>query len=243
MLVILILSCGTIAEGEKNTPTAKNENYVPTEAYEKRQIEGWTVFVNKALLEERSELGDRALRLLEVRLFEIQHTVPAAAVKELKRVPIWLGFKGGQPRCAAYHPSREWLSNNGFNTDKAKAVEISNAENFLAWSQAQPCMVLHEMAHAYHDRVLGWGHEGIMAAYKAAKEKGDYEEVLHYSGRVKQAYAMNNHKEYFAEATEAYFGTNDFYPFMRAELRGHDKRMLGVLEEVWKVRKTRGKNE
>ena len=26
--------------------------------------------------------------------------------------------------------------------------------------------------------------------------------------------------EYFAEASEAFFGTNDFYPFVRAELRG-----------------------
>ena len=28
--------------------------------------------------------------------------------------------------------------------------------------------------------------------------------------------------EYFAEASEAYFGTNDFFPFVRIELRRHD---------------------
>ena len=32
-------------------------------------------------------------------------------------------------------------------------------------------------------------------------------------------YAATNHKEYFAEATEAYFYKNDFYPFVRGELK------------------------
>ncbi len=54
--------------------------------------------------------------------------------------------------------------------------------------------------------------------------------------RVKH-YGLNNHKEYFAESTEAYFGVNDFYPFVRAELKEHDPKMFGVLEAVWgKVR-------
>ena len=42
-----------------------------------------------------------------------------------------------------------------------------------------------------------------------------------------------NDQEYFAELTEAYFGTNDFYPFVRAELKQHDPKMYQVLEKVW----------
>jgi hypothetical protein len=39
--------------------------------------------------------------------------------------------------------------------------------------------------------------------------------------------------EYFAEATEAFFGTNDYYPFVRSELKVHDPKMYDVLKEAW----------
>jgi len=46
-------------------------------------------------------------------------------------------------------------------------------------------------------------------------------------------YAANNDKEYFAEGTEAYFYRNDFYPFVRAELKEHDPVLHDLLEEIW----------
>ena len=39
--------------------------------------------------------------------------------------------------------------------------------------------------------------------------------------------------EYFAELSESYFGTNDFYPFIRAELKVHDPRGFEVLKAAW----------
>jgi dipeptidyl-peptidase-4 len=46
-------------------------------------------------------------------------------------------------------------------------------------------------------------------------------------------YAATNHKEYFAEGTEAYFYHNDFYPFVRAELKQHDPTLHDALEKIW----------
>ncbi|MBM3867292.1 MAG: zinc-dependent peptidase, partial [Verrucomicrobia bacterium] len=46
-------------------------------------------------------------------------------------------------------------------------------------------------------------------------------------------YGLTNHKEYFAEATEAFFYRNDFYPFVRAELKEHDATMHDVLAKIW----------
>ena len=77
----------------------------------------------------------------------------------------------------------------------------------------------------------------IQGAFKAAKESGKYEKILHNNGRRSVGYAMNNQMEYFAETTEAFFGTNDMYPFVRVELKEHDPRMYGVLRKVWKVGK------
>ena len=59
--------------------------------------------------------------------------------------------------------------------------------------------------------------------------------VLHINGSTKRAYALNNDKEYFAECSEAFFGTNDFYPFVRSELKEHDSTMHALLRRLWEL--------
>jgi len=93
--------------------------------------------------------------------------------------------------------------------------------------------VIHELSHAFHDRVLGFDNPRIRKVYEQAVKGGKYEKVLHISGRTQRHYALKDHKEYFAEATEAFFGTNDFYPFVRAELKEHDPTLYAILEDVW----------
>ncbi len=207
--------------------------FEPTSNYTVQNIEGWTVYVHRSLLDEKKAVGDKVLRLLTVKLYDINRVVLDRALKELHTVPIWVEFKDRDIRCACYHESKGWLTENGFNPDKAESVEIGNAANFLTWTLDQPSMVLHELAHAYHHRVLGHDHPDILAAYRRAVEGKSYESVLHYNGRMERAYALNNAKEYFAELTEAYFGQNDFYPFVRAEIVQHDPGMAEVLKRLW----------
>ncbi len=136
-------------------------------------------------------------------------------------------------KCACYHPSGNWLVNHGMNPGKAGCVEIGNAERFLSWTRTQPFMVLHEFAHAYHHQVLGWKNKEIKNAFKKALESKKYESVLHINGKYVKAYALKNHKEYFAELSEAFFGTNDMYPFVRAEVKRFDPLMFDLLKKVW----------
>jgi hypothetical protein len=135
-----------------------------------------------------------------------------------------------------YHPSREWLQENDFIPEKAGSIEIANAENFLTWTLDQPWMVLHELAHAYHHKVIGYDHAELKQAFEHARSTGCYDSVLHVSGASRRAYALNNDQEYFAECTEAFFGTNDFYPFVRSELKQHDPQAYALLESLWKVK-------
>ena len=44
---------------------------------------------------------------------------------------------------------------------------------------------------------------------------------------------MTDPMEYFAELSEAYFGTNDFFPFVRAELKNHDPEACKLLRKLW----------
>ncbi len=54
-----------------------------------------------------------------------------------------------------------------------------------------------------------------------------------FNGRQVSHYALTNHKEYFAEGTEAFFYRNDFYPFVRAELKLHDPALHDLLADIW----------
>ena len=207
---------------------------IPTSQYEARLVEGWTIMVNRTLLGDEAALGAQALRLLDTKLYEIGRIVPPGPCAELRKIPIWLGVNDGPNDRAQYHPSRDWLLKHGFNPEKARAVEIGNARSFLKASVEQPWMVLHELAHGYHDRVLGFDHKGIQEAYREAKKGSSYDSVLRISGLRERHYALSDPQEYFAEACEAYFGTNDFYPFVKAELRQHDPKLFHLLEEIWR---------
>ena len=209
-------------------------SYEPTENYVQREIHGWTVYVHRSLLDEQKRTGDRVLELLTVKLYDIRQAVPAKALEKLRKIPIWLEYNNPKVRCACFHPSRQWLKSNGFNPDKAGAVEIGNSETFIRWSRHQPSMVLHELAHGYHWHFLGgYDNPDIAAAFNRAKDAKLYESVLYFDGSKKRAYALNNPQEYFAELTEAWFGMNDFYPFVRAEVLVHDPEMAKLLRKLW----------
>ena len=236
VLTATILSALPVVLGRRKPapkPSSRPAATRPAITYVERNIEGWPVHVEDRLVKDLKPLGDKALRLLEVKLYEINRVVPAKALAELHKVNIWLHVDNKPHACAAYHPSAKWLSGHGLNPKMARCVEIANASRFLSWSFSQPSMVLHELAHAYHHQVLGYANADIKAAYKRAVASKSYEAVLRYSGKTTRHYALNNDQEYFAEATEAYFGTNDFYPFVRAELQKHDPEMYKVIRKVW----------
>jgi hypothetical protein len=217
------------AEAKPKKPA--KPTFEPTSAFERQQVEGWPVLVHKKVLAKK-DLWEHTLRQLQVQLYNITRMVPAKAVERLRQVRIWVE-ENPKVRCMCYHPSRRWLEGHDFNPEKAKSVELGGPETFCDWTRHQPWMVLHELAHGYHHQVIGYDHPGVRAAYEKAKKAGSYESVLYLGGNKKKAYAMNNDQEYFAELTEAWFGTNDFYPFVRAEVLVHDPDMAKVLKEVW----------
>lgn len=202
-----------------------------TSSYHERKIEGWLVLVNTNLLADGS-LCDRTLKLLGTQLYQITHVVPPEPLEKLRQIPIWVERLSEKFPCMCYHESREWLSAHNVNPEKTGAVELANATNFLASTRDQPWMVLHELAHGYHQRFLK-GHSGIRRCFETARASRIYESVLRANGKRERHYALNNEKEYFAEMTEAFFGANDFYPFVRAELKEYDPEMFNVLREVW----------
>lgn len=201
-----------------------------------RNIEGWTVSIDPKLLDgEYAEDGKLALKMLANHLQRIIILVPEKQLANLQKIGIWIEHKHPELGSMQYHPGKDWLAKKGYHPDLVKKVHIPVASALYSKSYMlkQPAVILHELAHGYHDQILSFEHAGIFAAFDAAVKRGNYEKVLLYDGREVKHYALTNHKEYFAEATEAYFYRNDFYPFVAAELKIHDPNMYELMEQIW----------
>ncbi len=94
-----------------------------------KSIAGWTLLISDELLEKDKAGTEQALELMTLQLQEITRVVPAAAVVELRKVPLWFSpeYANVQPR-AEYHPDAD--------TSHAKAV-LKNLEKYYPGYQGQ----------------------------------------------------------------------------------------------------------
>lgn len=236
-LLSIVCALAVICVPTVRADDAKAPPYDPTDRYETVDVAGWRVLVNRDLSDEHPDLHAETTTHLQHQLYQIVRKLPAAASDKLRQIPIWVEYEEPHHPCMCYHPHAGWLRENGMNPEKAGAVEVANARNFLTWTLDQPWMVLHELAHGFHHQCLDQGFDNpeVLACYQKSMEAGHYETVLRLSGRSERAYAATNQIEYFAEASEALFGTNDFYPYVRSELEEHDPEFHALLKRLWHV--------
>ena len=227
LLALITLLCADAFAAE--TPA------LPT-AHTTREIEGWTVRVDDRLLHgDGAAVGERALKLLTARLVAITIVVPEKSLTKLRAIPIELDLNYGDLHAMQYHPSAGWLKEHGYGESLAKCAHIPDAENFLSpyENHRMPWVVLHELAHGFHDQTIGFDDARVTAAWRKFCESGKYKSVLTSPGHMREHYGLTNQKEFFAEMTEAYFGSNDFYPFVAGELKQAEPEIFTLLEEIW----------
>jgi hypothetical protein len=236
----IFLSFIFLSDGLGSIASAEDSAFKPlTKApagYELHVLEGWTCVVDQALLKPEHETArNGAYRLLGDQLHQITRRMKPERVADLRTVRIWIDLDHPKLKQAQYHPVAQWLADNGIHPALFRCVHIPNVSHFIdpRHDAQQPCVALHELAHAYHDQFLGFDHAALVERHQAAKAGGKYETVLHIDGQRREHYALTNPQEFFAELTECYFGTNDFYPFVRAELREHDAEAYRQLETIW----------
>lgn len=204
------------------------------DTYAVTQIEGWTVLIS-ARYEGHDELRGRVIDEVRSQLRRITLLVRPEPLAELRKVEIWV--EHDYPGRCQYHPGKAWLVGNGYVPEKVKTIEIANAEEFLAWQARPTNTLLHELAHAYHDRVIGFGDPRILEAYSNYRKSGKGKKVIRDTGRNSRHYALSDHKEYFAEMTESYLWVNDYYPFVYGELKEVDPGAAKLLEAIWGKRR------
>lgn len=208
----------------------------PLAEYKSHEIQGFCVRTDPALREAELET---VLSLVKSDLGKIAQVIPPPALDVIRTVPIVITRRtahrpGVGDRGACFHPSCAWLVDHGYDCERAGVVEVLSCDDYAAWRSIQPAMLLHELAHAFH-WLLGFDRADVREAYQEASAgRSLYAAVAHVDGRTRErAYALTNHHEYFAELTEAFYWTNDFYPFTREELRPYDKPGADLVEKLW----------
>lgn len=238
-VLVSLLCVGTWAADNAPTPQLTqvpgNRTPIPT-AHTERNLDGWTVRVDDRLLTgEHAQMGERALKLLNAKLVAITVVVPEKQLAGLRAVRIQLDLDYAGLRPMQYHPGAEWLKQKGYSESLVKCVHIPEVEGLLSpfENRRMPWVILHELVHAYHDQVLGFDEPRIIAAWKKFKESGKYTSVMTSMGGMREHYGLTNHKEFFAEMSEAYLGSNDFYPFVAGELKQAEPEIFALMAEIW----------
>ena len=199
---------GILPEGVARALPGASKLYEPTTNYTVKTLAGWQVYVHKALLPggAYAKTGVAAIESLTDAMERIKTWIPAGPLAKLQEVKIWLELDStngpyGRTSAYQYHPGLDWLVDMDFNPDKHKCVEFGRGESLAKRGKDSTATVLlHELAHAYHDQVLSFNHTEIKAAYRRAVEGTAYPE---------KDWVKSNHKEFFAGVTTRYFGNKE----------------------------------
>lgn len=245
-LPLLLLSCTEKIDdpGKHEKGPIDDGKMVAIQGFYTIEHEGFQFKIREEVYE--TPAAQSAMNLLKKNLTEINGLLPEAALKVLKKNPIWME-KDLTDGAAWYHNSKEWLASQGYMTEKWHCVELCNYVHYVSWTnQNQPYMVLHELCHLYHDQALPGGFENkdVKDAYNHAMNAGMYVNtayrldkntvIEHYDDYYHQkVYATTNCMEYFSEICEAYWGENDYYPFTYEDLKSYDPVGFALMEKVW----------
>lgn len=237
-LFTVLLLAGSARPDDDEKP--QRVSAAPLENFDIRNMEGWIVYISRRDLADQPDGMKAVLDHLRSQLYQTRITLPAAAVAIMQeRVPLWVEWDTGPG--TACHPSHRWLLRRGYPSPEGLTtlVSFSRAKGFCRSALHQPWVACHELAHGYDYLYLGGGrhysNRRLKEAYERLQKSGIYDSVLcRYSSATKH-YALSNPMEYLAESTEAYFGANDFYPFVRAELQQVDPEMFELLQDLWGV--------
>jgi hypothetical protein len=207
--------------------------------YAPKTVEGWQLYIDPLLPIADSSPYPELISILQLRLREINLTLPSAALAELRKVPIFLELSDTtdtKDPIMTYHATKEWMISHHLNAEKARSIEISNAQHYINWEKAMPAsLLLNGVAWAYYDRVLTYENADIKVAYRNAIQGHLYDTVVNIIGLRSRSVALQDERNYFAAMTAAYFGVATFYPFIRAELFAEDRPSFMLMRKLWRI--------
>ena len=230
--------------GPAQPPTKKNlggvelvELPMRVQGYRTLQIAGFTVLADPKVVEPPEKLEKTPLEVLEAELKTIGRIVHAKALAELRKLTIWAEWdeeqglgngRQGKALAVYYGGSQRSMLAAGKNPLKANNITVLSTRDLAREHQPKRdsgrCVLLHEMVHAVHHKILGFENPKIEAAYRQALASGKLE---------RGSYAATNAAEFFAEMSCAYLDKLGYYPRDKEELKKHDPSTFQLMSVIW----------
>lgn len=238
MVVVLVLAVPLCAQDRKLEPKAKKTPFDNIPGYKVHMLAGFTVIIHEDVeANERSDMKRKPLECLELELKNVAGLMNSKAVDALRKIPVWAEWdevlpvgngRPGQSYASYYGGNQRNLLGQGMHPLKAKCVVLhltkQLAKSYQEKDRPETLVMLHELAHAVHDQMLGMQHGGVKAAYAQAMARKLYDKSL---------YIATNEAEFFAEASCAFLDRLDYVPKNRAALKAHDPETYKLMESVW----------
>jgi hypothetical protein len=219
------------------------------------------------MLNKRIGAGAPALRSLDARLEDVVSTVPSTFLGLIREVTIWIEPGDAETDLAPTEQANDvyylplnveaHFASYFVLPRKAGGIEIHAPTRLLEpiasrFQECTPGWLLHEFAHALHDRLLGMEHAKVKAVFGQASDRKLYRDVEirmygsdgQFATRRAAAYARTNPLEYFAELSVAYLGMGkSIFPYTREDLQKYDRAGYDLMEEFWRSRESTVINE
>ena len=129
-LSVIAISVLLLAPAAEPTEMPRSPKpFTPTAAYQTWTIHGFT-FRMSPEIREHPEAAIELVGELDTQLCQIIVALPPQALANLREVTTWVEYDSLPGRSACYHVSRDWLIPNGYNPEKAGAVEISTVRPY-----------------------------------------------------------------------------------------------------------------
>jgi hypothetical protein len=209
--------------------------------YETREMDEFTVLLSTQAIKEGMEAGGAPFKTLQTEFDGLLKALPAKAVKILRRIPVWIEWDSrtgdNMHALAVYRSADHYVSGPYGGTLKNGAIQLFSLKKLTHEKESSirrsRLVLLHEMSHAIHHVMLGYGNQQVRFAYHQAMDRKLYDRVQTDWGSVERAYAATNAAEYFAELSCAYLDRCQSYPFTRDELKEHDPTGYQLMESIW----------
>ena len=173
-------------------------NYEPVHGY---QIK---IIAEKALVDDYPVILQQAAEKLEQTVLQALNTFSADIRAEFDGVRYFL-FNGEQSSTGGRRGG-QWYFSRGNNTSVRfnDSIVVRSAREYLSYSATEALQVaVHELSHAYYYYYLKKIYYSVKEAFTHAQDKSLYFNVRRKDGApIKQAYALTNQGEYFAELSK-----------------------------------------
>jgi hypothetical protein len=239
LLVVLAVAVPAYAQPKTDKAPAPKLKAEQVPGYTPRLVEGFTVVLSDETMQHLDDpkFTKKPIEVLEQEFKAVTAAMPAKNVKILQRLLFFvewdqrkaLGNGASGAAVAVYYGGHQLnMLARGMPPLKAKNITVLSMRSLAREHQPDidsgRCVLLHEMAHAVHDQLLGRENPTVFAAYKQARERKLVDP---------EAYAATNEAEFFAEMSCAYYDQLDYHPKTRSALQKLDPVTYKMMEEVW----------